>query len=172
MNRKLTGLMALFVAAGLLAGCNEVETGRPLTYEKGVYKGKQDEVKWIDHVTSDDYGKVNFDKVFGEQKGVVAYAMAEFTSEKQQEVEFRTTSFNAVKLWLNGKLIDQHNVYHDGSQLDQYTCRATLKKGKNVILIKVCQNEQTQSWTRKWSFQLRICDKVGTAILSTDRDTQ
>ena len=43
MNRKLTCLMALFVAAGLLAGCNEAETGRPLTYEKGVYKGKQDE---------------------------------------------------------------------------------------------------------------------------------
>ena len=43
MHRKLTGLMALFVAAGLLAGCNEAETGRPLTYEKGVYKGKQDE---------------------------------------------------------------------------------------------------------------------------------
>ena len=43
MNNKLTGLMALVAAAGLLAGCNEAETGRPLTYEKGVYKGKLDE---------------------------------------------------------------------------------------------------------------------------------
>ena len=43
MNTKLTGLVALAAAAGLLAGCNEAESGRPLTYEKGVYKGKQDE---------------------------------------------------------------------------------------------------------------------------------
>jgi hypothetical protein len=43
MNTRLTGLLALAVAAGLLAGCNEAESGRPLTYEKGVYKGKQDE---------------------------------------------------------------------------------------------------------------------------------
>ncbi len=43
MNTRLTGLLALVAAAGLLAGCNEAESGRPLTYEKGVYKGKQDE---------------------------------------------------------------------------------------------------------------------------------
>jgi len=43
MNTKMTGLVALAAAAGLLAGCNEAESGRPLTYEKGVYQGQQDE---------------------------------------------------------------------------------------------------------------------------------
>ena len=53
--------------------------------------------------------------------------------------------------------------------LDQYRMRGTLKPGKNVILIKVCQNEQTEEWAQRWQFQFRVCDAVGTAILSADR---
>ena len=49
------------------------------------------------------------------------------------------------------------------------TARGTLRKGKNVILLKVCQNEQTDAWAQNWQFQLRICDPVGTAILAADR---
>jgi hypothetical protein len=41
----------------------------------------------------------------------------------------------------------------------------TLKKGKNTLLVKCCQNEQTEQWTVEWRFQLRICDATGTAIL-------
>jgi len=85
-------------------------------------------------------------------------------------VEFRLTSYNAVKLWLGGKLIDEHNVYHSGSQLDQYVCRAVLQPGRNQILLKICQNAQTQDWARWWAFQLRICDALGGAILSADRE--
>jgi len=130
------------------------------------YRGKHTKVKWIEHVTKDDYGKVDLNKALGEQKAVVAYAAAEFFSQNRQEVEFRLASFNAVKLWLGGRLIDSHNVYHAGSQMDQYISRGTLQPGRNVILLKVCQNEQTQSWARYWGFQLRVCDDKGTAVLS------
>ena len=41
--------------------------------------------------------------------------------------------------------------------------------GINTILVKACQNAQTQSWANKWSLQMRVCDELGTAILSTDR---
>jgi len=44
-----------------------------------------------------------------------------------------------------------------------------LKMGANTILLKVCQNEDVQDWTREWEFQLRVCDATGTAILATDR---
>jgi hypothetical protein len=30
-----------------------------------------------------------------------------------------------------------------------------------ALLIKVCQNEQTEEWARAWSFQLRVCDPAG-----------
>jgi hypothetical protein len=33
-----------------------------------------------------------------------------------------------------------------------------------VILVKCCQNEQTETWTVEWQFQLRISDENGTAI--------
>jgi len=137
---------------------------------KASYEGKHGEVKWVDHVTTDTYGTVDLNKILGEEKGVAAYATTDFVSPVRQEVQFRTTTFQAVKLWLNGRLIDEHNVYHGGSQLDQYVCTGVLQPGRNVILIKVCQNEQTQSWARVWSFQLRVCDAAGTAILSTDRN--
>ncbi|NQT15307.1 MAG: hypothetical protein HQ582_21300, partial [Planctomycetes bacterium] len=137
---------------------------------EGSYPGKQGTVKWFDHVTGDDYGMVDFNKAIAEEKGVVAYAAAEFVSAGRQEVEIRMASSNAVKLWLNGPLIDEHNVYHAGGQMDGYTPTALLKPGRNVILVKVCQNEQTQNWAGRWNFQLRVCDSTGGAILSSDRD--
>jgi len=133
------------------------------------YDGKHGKVGWIDYRSKDDYGKVDLNRAIGEEKGVVGYAMTEFYSAERREAEFRVTSFNAVKLWFNSRLVDEHNIYHGGSQMDQYRSRGTLLPGRNTILLKVCQNEQTQSWARVWGFQLRLCDEHGTAVLSTDR---
>ena len=133
------------------------------------YPGKQGPVTWKEWTTHDESGLVDLDKVLEELKGVVAYAASEFISPQRREVQFRLASFSAVKVWLNGKLVDQHKVYHNGSQFDQYISRAVLEPGKNRILLKICQNEQTQDWTRVWQFQFRVCDELGTAILSLDR---
>ncbi len=132
--------------------------------------GKQGPVKWIDFSTTHKFGLVDLNKALCEVKEVLAYATTEFISPESREVEFRLATYSAVKLWLNGKLIDRHNVYHGGSSLDQYISRGTLQKGRNVILLKACQNAQTQKWAKVWQFQLRVCDRLGTAVLSTDRD--
>lgn len=134
------------------------------------YDGKHGKVAWIEHTTKHEYGLVDLNKILIEEKAVLGYATTEFVCNEEQDVEFRLTSYSAVKLWLNGELIDQHNVYHGGSQLDQYPSRATLRPGPNVILLKVCQNEQTQDWAKPWAFQLRVCRKDGTAVLSSDRN--
>ena len=136
---------------------------------EAAYAGKHGQVTWIDHRSGHEYGRVDFNKAIGEEKAVVGYAMAEFAAEREQEVDFRIASDNAVRLWLNGKLLDEHEVYHSGSQFDQYASRGVLKPGRNVILVKVCQNDQPQDWARSWNFQLRVCDRTGGAILSTDR---
>jgi hypothetical protein len=130
------------------------------------YPGKHKPVKWLAHVTQDEWGVVDFNKLLGEEKLVVAYASCEYFSPKAQRVQFRLTSLDATKLWLNGRLIDEHRVYHGGSSLDQYICQADLQAGRNVILLKVCQNAIMQDWARHWDFQLRVCDERGTAILS------
>jgi len=134
------------------------------------YPGKHGTVKWDDYRSGDEYGMIDLNKAIGEEKGVAGYAAAEFFSEGRQEVEVRITSFNALKLWLNGALIARFPVYHSGSQLDQYVARGVLQPGRNLILVKICQNEQTQDWARYWGFQLRVCDRIGGAVLSTDRD--
>jgi hypothetical protein len=42
-----------------------------------------------------------------------------------------------------------------------------LKAGRNVILVKCCQNEQKEDWTKSWDFQLRVTDVQGTPVVST-----
>jgi len=134
------------------------------------YPGKHGPAKWIEHETDHKFGRVDLNQALGEEKDVVGYAAAEFYSDRERAVEFRLASDNAVKLWLGGARIDAHHVYHAGSQFDQYASRGVLRPGRNVILVKVCQNEQTQNWARGWSFQLRLCDSTGGAVLSGDRE--
>ncbi|MHC4398822.1 MAG: hypothetical protein ACYTG0_03995 [Planctomycetota bacterium] len=164
---------------------NTGEKGFDVTYppereidRQASYPGKHGPVRWIDHQAPADPGTVDvkrcglvdFNKALEEEKAVVGYAAAQFFSERQSHVQLRVTSDNAFKVWLNGVPIGEHNVYHAGSQPDQFVCRGTLEPGENVILVKVCQNEQTQDWARGWGFQLRVCDATGGAVLSADRD--
>ncbi len=131
--------------------------------------GRHGVVRWIDYTATDDYGNVDLNAALGVEKSVAGYARAEFFAAGRREVEIRIASDNALKVWLNGKLIDRRHVYHGGSQLDQYVTPVVLQPGRNVILVKVCQNGQTQDWARSWGFQLRVCDRSGAAVLSGDR---
>ncbi len=134
------------------------------------YPGKEDqEVKWQPYVTTDEYGKLDFNKPYGLLKEVVAYGYTEFNAGEAQSVEFRLGGKNAWKVWLNGELLFGRDEYHRGSRIDQYRMQANLREGKNEILVKCCQNEQERDWTVQWEFQLRVCDSTGTAVLAMDR---
>ncbi len=122
------------------------------------------DVEGKDVSTDDDYGRVDLNKLIGKEKGTIYYATTTFVSEKPRQVEFRYSSRNATKLWLNGKLLISHEVYHAGNDFDQYQIAGELKTGKNVLLLKVCQNEQSEHWAQDWFFQLRVCDEVGAAV--------
>ncbi len=135
---------------------------------EAAYAGKHGRVKWVEHSTDHDLGKIDLNKVLVEEKDVAGYAVTEFVAAAAREVQLRLTSYNAVKLWLNGRQVAGHEVYHSGSQLDQYVAPVALKKGKNVILVKICQNNIQQEWARHWGFQLRVCDDQGTAVLPAE----
>jgi hypothetical protein len=124
------------------------------------------EIKWKEHTTSDEYGTVDLNTALGKHKGAICYAAAFFESDAERDVHFRLTSKNACKLWLNGKLIDAREVYHSdgGPSIDQYISTGRLVKGRNTILLKVCQNEQSEPWAQDWRIQLRVCDFAGEAI--------
>lgn len=136
---------------------------------KAEYAGKLGKISWIDFDTQDDYGAVDLTKALDKHKGALTYAYAEFLADKEQPAELRLGCINANKVWLNGELLTANNVYHANTSVDQYIGKGRLKKGRNTILLKICQNEQTEQWAQDWKFQLRVCDQIGTAILSQDR---
>ena len=137
------------------------------------YEGKEGmKVRWTTHATDNEYGIVDLAKALMPYKGAVTYAATEFVSDREQAVDFRMGTPNSWKVWLNGELLFGREEYHRGMSLDQYRMRGTLKAGNNVILIKLCQNEQTEEWAQRWQFQIRVCDKTGTAILSANRATR
>lgn len=134
-----------------------------------VYPGKGQEARWVDCVSTNRLGLVDLNQTLGKHKGSAAYATTEFVADAAREVEFRYGTPNATKLWLNGELLSQFHVYHAGDEVDQYLARGKLRPGRNVILLKVCQNEQTESWAQDWTFKFRVCDAAGTAVLAQDR---
>jgi hypothetical protein len=129
------------------------------------YTGKEGaKFGWKCITTDDPYGKVDLNKEIGKHMGAVGYALAWVYVGREQPVEVRVASNNAVKLFLNGKQIFFCEEYHHGMRMDQYVGHGTLKEGGNEILLKVCQNEQKDSWAQSWSFQLRLCDTIGGAV--------
>lgn len=129
---------------------------------KGAFKGKNDtEVKWIDSSTSDKYAQFDLNKLLGKHKDAAAYALAVVVADKEMPVEVRVTSITAVRIVLNGKELYAREEYHHGSPFDASVGKGTLKKGENVLVLKVCQNNQTESWAQNWFFQMRVCDDTG-----------
>jgi len=128
----------------------------------GAFKGKNDtEVKWIDATTSDKYAQFDLNKLLGKHKDAAAYALAVVVADKETPVEVRVTSITAVRIVLNGKELYAREEYHHGAPFDASVGKGTLKKGENVIVLKVCQNNQTESWAQNWFFQMRVCDETG-----------
>ena len=142
------------------------EEGVDLT---GEYDGKAGKVSWSRLATSDNYGMVDVNKAYGPLKEVTAYAFTEYESPSDQPAQLRLGCKNAWKIWLNGELVFARDEYHRGIRTDQYQLPVNLQKGKNTLLVKLCQNEQEEDWTVQWQFQLRVCDATGTALLATNR---
>jgi len=132
------------------------------------YEGQLGPVTWTPLETDDDYGTVNIADQISPYKGAVMYAATDFQSERRQKIQLRLGTPNAWVLWINGKRIFAREEYHRGTAMDQYRVPVVLKPGRNAILLKVCQNEQTQNWAQDYKFQLRLCDATGNAILPDD----
>ncbi len=46
-------------------------------------------------------------------------------------------------------------MYHTGFPIDQYVGQGELQRGSNLILVKLCQNDQKEDWAQAWAFRLR-----------------
>ena len=135
--------------------------------------GRDGPVSWKPLATTDAYGMVDLNPSYpgpeGGLKEVVAYAFTAYDAAEGRDAELRLGCKNAWKLWHNGRLLFGRDEYHRGMKIDQYRLPIRLERGRNTILVKLCQDAQKQDWTKEWQFQLRVCDATGTAILAADR---
>jgi hypothetical protein len=68
------------------------------------------------------------------------YAYAEFSAERRQDLRFDFAVSNAMKVWLNGVLIHEHNYQVPHDEVRWEKARAWCKQGKNTLLIKCSKN--------------------------------
>lgn len=136
------------------------------------YDGQLGKVKWEPIVTEDDYGVVDIGKQIQNYKGSLMYVTTTYNSDGDQDVEFRLGTPNAWKLWVNGELVFEREEYHRSTRMDQYRIPVSLKSGPNTVMLKICQNEQEQSWAQDYKFQIRVCDSTGSAVLPAAQTAQ
>ena len=146
---------------------NEVADGEAVDLN-GEHKGKNGAIRWQAVNDSGDEGFVDLANAYDKEKGAICYLYGEFESSLARPVQIRLGTENANKFWINGKLVMAKEVYHAGYTIDQYIANAELKKGTNRVLLKICQNEQTESWAQDWKFQFRITDPSGKPLQSGD----
>jgi hypothetical protein len=87
-------------------------------------------------------------------------------SETDQQVDLRCGADDNLTVWINGKIAFRRLQWLNGTRLDRFTAKSTLKKGRNRVLVKVCQGPQHKNPAvpNNWSLQVRFCDADGLGI--------
>lgn len=144
------------------AGFDKAYPVEPIPDATKSYVGKDGKpAQWFTIKATSLEGVVDLNKLIGKEKSAVAYAWSRVESDKDQEVEVRLGCITSLKVWLNGELVFQRDEYHHGQNANQHIARCKLKKGTNDLVIKVCQNNQKDSWAQNWQFQARFTDFAG-----------
>ena len=120
--------------------------------------------QWKAVASADKHGAIDLNAAIETKKGVLAYAVADVVMPRGGPAEVRIGSPCAVAVWVNGKPAMAHEIYHASEAIDQYVAVAEFREGTNTVMVKCCQNEQTEPWAGDWKFQLRICDSIGSPL--------
>jgi len=89
-----------------------------------------------------------------QRQNIVGYVVRTFSSDKPRSIKIFTGSDDALRLWLNGKLITQVLALRSAA-MDAESADADLIKGQNTLIAEVSQK------TGGWGLYLRIEDKDG-----------
>ena len=116
---------------------------------------------WKAIESADKHGGIDLNAAVELKKGILAYAVATVQMPHAGPAEVRIGSPCAVAVWVNGTPVMSHEIYHASEAIDQYVATADFHNGANTVMVKCCQNEQTEPWAVDWKFQLRICDALG-----------
>ncbi len=92
---------------------------------------------------------------------VVAYAVRTFTSDNARDVRIFTGSDDALRVWLNGKLVTQALALR-AAVIDSESNNAKIRAGENTLIAEVSQG------TGGWGLYLRIEDQKGNDLALTE----
>ena len=123
-------------------------------------------IKWGRHQSGDRFGQSNLNAAIAAVKEAVGYAYTEVISPRKQSVQIRCGADDNITIWLNGKQVLRRLQWLNGTRLDRFRASVTLKKGRNRMLVKVCQGPQHKNPAvpNNWSLQLRFCDAAGGGV--------
>ncbi len=117
---------------------------------------------WTHHRTTQASGIVDLEKAVARKDDVGAYAYAEITVERAQDVLLKIGSDDGILVWVNGRQAHAHPV-NRGLAVDQDVAAAKLQAGANRILVKILNAAHT------WAFCLRVTTPQGEPIPFTQR---
>lgn len=132
-----------------------------------VYIGQNEaEFGWVRHSSEDALGQINLVNVLRKADEAVGYAWTEISVTRPVKAQLRCGADDCCKVWLNGKVVSEHEQWLNGTRFDRFIEEITLQEGRNSILVKVCQGPQHRNPEvfNNWSMQLRLCDKEGRGI--------
>jgi len=124
---------------------------------KARFPGKDHEIGWRSAPDVPQADLVRLDSLLDPSEKVVAYAATFVKVERDTACVLRGGYNEAHKLWVDGELVGGMKRYN-GRAFDQFADGCTLRKGWNLILVKVCNQESG------WNFQLRLTDTAGAAL--------
>jgi len=133
----------------------EPREGMKQVYQGSLSKGKKHRCGW--QVKESPEAMIDFYKQFDPYEYIIVYAVCYVISDETKDALIKLGSDDGYKLWVNHKLIGWDHI-HRSSLPDQNTHRIKLKKGKNIILIKIDQD------FGGINFYLRLTDLKGKAL--------
>ena len=123
-------------------------------------------IGWNPAQTTDRLGQINLIQAIASTREAVGYAYAELNSPKQQKAQIRCGADDNLSVWLNGQSVFARKQWLNGTRLDRFSAPVTLRKGRNTLLVKICQGPQHKNPAvpNNWSLQLRFCDPSGSGV--------
>lgn len=127
------------------------------------YPGRDRPVRWQRLRNFERSGRISFYEIMYPQENTLAYALTFIHAPEDANVVFRFGAANAVKLWVNERLLLADDLDKSFS-FDQYTVPARLHAGWNKLLVKVCERDGS------WHLGLRITNPDGSLYRSAPDD--
>ena len=127
------------------------------------YDGKARAVSWRRLPVPLPTGFLDFGTVLAPADKCVAYAAVAVKSPAQTDAFVAMAAAGAAKVWLNGVEIFARDAYHEG-YFDQYVAPAPLLPGYNLLLVKVCGDDE------RWGFGARFLGDDGEPLADVTFD--